>query len=104
MTVTTKELLATTPETLATQQRAAIISEVQATFSRLISHLEKGEFDQAQHMLACSPSGDGHGYDNMCISFDHMIDAAPNCGFTDIGDIIQRLRELAPHVRKGKSK
>lgn len=95
MTFDIKKLLSTTPETLAEQQREALIVAVQQTFSKFVSHLQKRDFASAEAMLADSPSGDGHGCDNRCLSFDHVMDSpAPGC-FTDIGDILDRLKSLS---------
>lgn len=88
-----KKLLATTPETLAMRQREALLKEVQSTFSKLVTHLQKGEFDKAQTMLFDSPAGDGHGCANVCVSFDHVFDGVGGCS-ADIGDVIARLEAL----------
>ncbi len=89
-----KKLLATTPETLAMRQREALLKEVQSTFSKLVTHLQKGEFDKAQTMLFDSPAGDGHGCANVCVSFDHVFDGDFAFSSADIGDVIARLEAL----------
>jgi len=89
-----KKLLETTPETLAARQREALLREVQSTFSKLVTHLQKKEWDKAEAMLAGSPAGDGMGCDNMCVNFNHVMDSSVQGCFTDIGDIVARLRTL----------
>lgn len=99
MTMDLKKLLSTTPETLAQQQREALLREVESTFGRLVGYMKKGELDKAREMLGDSPAGDGHGCDNVCVSFNHVIDPPMGC-FSDIGDILHRLAALS--VYEGK--
>ena len=101
MSIDLKKLLSTTPETLAERQHEALLREVQSTFSRIVNHLQKGEFDQANAMLGDSPAGDGHGCDNRCIKFDHVLDPVPGC-FTDIGEVIAKLETLVKFKAKHK--
>lgn len=98
MNTTIKELLTTTPETLAQRQHKALLQETKATLGRLISCLDKGDYKAAADMLANSPAGDGHGCDNSCISFDHVLEPACQGCAADIGDVISRLESLSKHI------
>lgn len=100
MTMDVKQLLSTTPETLAERQHAALLLETKRTLSLLMSHLDKGDYQAAVAMLENSPAGDGHGCDNACINFSHVMDANNSGCFTDIGDVIDRLQSLAQHLPK----
>lgn len=100
MTLNIKQLLSTTPETLAEQQREALLREVQSTFSRLVTHLQKDEFQHATGMLGTSPAGDGYGCDNRCVNFDHVMERIDRACFADIGDVIDKLKSLSAHAPK----
>lgn len=101
MNTTTKDLLKTTPETLAARQHKALLQETKATLGRLISCLDKGDYAGAREYLASSPAGDGHGCDNSCINFDHVLEGSDGC-FADIGDVIDRLEALSKHLTGAK--
>lgn len=100
MNTSVKELLTTTPETLASRQHKALLAETTDTFGRLVSCLARGDYKAATDMLANSPAGDGHGCDNSCIDFSHLLEPACQGCSADIGDVIARLEALSKHIPK----
>jgi hypothetical protein len=108
-----KKLLQTTPESLALEQYNALLEATVKLLGRLQGHIQRGELEQAGGMLFDSPAGDGHGWDNTCISFGDLLPADGTDRGIDIGDVLNRLRAIkrtieavktadAPGMKRGK--
>lgn len=97
-----KQLLATTPETLAQQQYDALRKAAASLLGKLAGHIERGEISSAQAMLMTSLAGDVHGCDNQCINFDVLLDRRDEGCHSDIGTVLARLENLWNIIGKSK--
>lgn len=96
-----KDLMETTPETLAARQRDALIEHVVARLDAVRDGIKKGSFSSVYEILFDSPAGDGYGSDNRCINFDY---SGSDHGVLDIGEIvneIDRLNDLCGDAKLG---
>jgi len=95
-----RELLKTTPETLAQQQYDALRKAASSLLGKLAGHIDRGELGAAETMLFDSPAGDGHGCDNTCIDCSELLgDDGSGCT-ADIGGVVGKLAELQ-HIIQG---
>lgn len=81
-----RELLDSTPETLAEMQHKALKQFVIGKLESIINDI-KAEHYYIEDKLFYSPAGDGYGCDNHCIDFSES-------GFDDIKEVVTRLRYL----------
>jgi hypothetical protein len=88
------ELLATTPETLAEKQLAALRKAVVSRLAKLCEHISNGNWQAATELCAASPAGDGHGCDNLCVDFTAVLGPCNSGCPRDIGDVLGRMEQL----------
>ncbi len=97
-----KELMKTTPETLAATQRKALLDHVKVVLKDFYEALEAGDFAAARSALFDSPSRDGHGRDDACIDFAY--DGEGPFGAGDVVCALERLAAIVPGASKSKGR
>jgi replication-associated recombination protein RarA len=92
----TAEVLALTPESLASKQYAILQKHLVDRLKEVARLVGEKKWMQVESLLFFSPAGDGMGCDNSCISF---LDSGAG---EDISDVIRRLQELDKIIRGSK--
>jgi hypothetical protein len=86
-----KDLLKTTPETLAKLQTEALKQHMLKTLNRVIYLINEGNWNLLEDMCQWSPAGDGMGTDHHFIDFNW--DDGADDG-VDIIEVIQKIRSI----------
>lgn len=89
-----QEILKLTPEQLATTQLKELKLHVVTRLQKIIQNINNDQYDEVLSMTFESPAGDDMGMDNTC------IDMAISDKLTDIGNVIDRMKELKGMTKK----
>jgi hypothetical protein len=89
-----KDLMNTSPETLAKKQYEELKSHTLNVFNRIIQLILGDNLNSIEEFLFDSPAGDDYGLDNRCINFSY------NNKVMDIGDILDQLNNLKKIMNK----
>ena len=87
-----KQLLETTPETLAQKQLQAVNDVVLAKLDRIKDLIIARKYQKVRDLLGSSPAGDGHGCDNEYIRFDEELGNNVD-DMADVCDLMERLNK-----------
>lgn len=90
--VNLSELLRTSPQDLASLQYDALRTYVIQRLEKVTQLIRDEQLDQAIEMCFYSPSGDGYGRDDRCLSFDEAFPDDHNG--IGLGDVLAKLEQL----------
>lgn len=82
------DVMAMTPESLATNQRNLLREAVVTRLRQVATSISKGDYDKVRDELSVSLAGDGYGCDNHYIDFDDLG------GGEDLSDVLDCLENL----------
>lgn len=95
-----KELMSTTPESLAKLQIKELKDFTIKKLRNIATLIQDGKFDEVKDYLKFSPDGDGYGTDKYFINFDYDNSNAGEG--TDLSEIIDRLKNLDKIISKNE--
>lgn len=95
-----KELMSTTPESLAKLQIKELKDFTIKKLNNIATLIQDGEFDKVKEYLKLSPDGDGWGITKYFINFDYDNRNADEG--TDLSEIIDTLKDLNKIVSKNE--